>query len=1037
MRKKSYAIVLVLLLVLAFSSAVNAKELTVHYNRTAGDYTGWTFWIWPDKADGQAYELTGKDDFGTFATVTLPENCVKAGIIVRFGNWEKKDVDSDRFIAVESAKTEVWLVQGNANIFTTKPDAKALQAANTAATAQPATNNTTTSGTATSSTSTAKAPAAGNSIAKSEVAEQTAKSIAVKAVENGKYEVTFKYTNSSANQVYLPGSFNNWSTTANQMLDANGDGIWEATLLLAKGDYEYKFLVDSKWIADPDNPEVIGEYGNSALHVGKTRTVASMFLTGSLVSKVESLNLEKNNTSIDFHNDLNLNVKGQVGDWLELNVNNLKFYTGLTSLEKGGLPVVEYVTLDQIAIAPESNFNGNVVFKGKVLGVNLKSNFRFNQADSENSWDYLKIIDAMTGTDQRKSLNPNYINKKQIRGVRLDADYQGYKGRLVINEYVADYTDAEAAVDRYLVYGDAQKTFSKLNLTTGVAGTFNKWGTTTLSQMANLSVYGQYQPVRFITVKGQVGATLKQVGESAEMTVILPEYIQKLYPELEAVYIAGDFNGWAALQDKYKMTYVNGKWSITETMAPGSEFKYILVPGLKDANDPAKLRVFWAGDKPKVDNGGNFVIKVNKADPSFTLTLDKKLYAEYFDGKPVYAVGSFNSWQPADPDFLMEEQPNGDYSITIPTNLVSDVDGLVEYKLVSDKNWVTQMGNFDGTGNAILNPDWAVGQVKSKPVTKVYYLAEANFNKSGLNVTLGTKAAQDGTSLEFTDNVSTNYRDYYLNAAYDVKVPFNFIKGLKTTLNAKYSTPWNSEYFTYKVYNELVQPGFHWNNPLPGVKYLKANFLYDLANNDANNNDNPERKEIYAETELGGKIALLDYIKGNTYVSLTENKKGVKSWGEVQIHNLPLIGQFVKDAKVGVDYNTVDDNDWNLKAYTGTHVTPLKGFTLNIFGETQKIKPNKRGTVDAPNLKYLANNRWIDYYTFAGLEATYALPFGINAKGLVKLDLNRLGLAKFENDHIFVELSKQLDSKTTIRTIFNKKDQSNGEMVRLELVRNF
>jgi hypothetical protein len=44
---------------------------------------------------------------------------------------------------------------------------------------------------------------------------------------------------------YVSGTFNNWSGTANPMTDANADGVWEATLSLVPGSYEYKFSRDN------------------------------------------------------------------------------------------------------------------------------------------------------------------------------------------------------------------------------------------------------------------------------------------------------------------------------------------------------------------------------------------------------------------------------------------------------------------------------------------------------------------------------------------------------------------------------------------------------------------------------------------------------------------------------------------------------------------------------------------------------------------------------------------------------------------------
>ncbi len=49
-------------------------------------------------------------------------------------------------------------------------------------------------------------------------------------------------------QPYVSGSFNAWSDVANPMTDANLDGIWEASIAVPNGSYEYKIQLD-KWAA--------------------------------------------------------------------------------------------------------------------------------------------------------------------------------------------------------------------------------------------------------------------------------------------------------------------------------------------------------------------------------------------------------------------------------------------------------------------------------------------------------------------------------------------------------------------------------------------------------------------------------------------------------------------------------------------------------------------------------------------------------------------------------------------------------------------
>ncbi len=70
--------------------------------------------------------------------------------------------------------------------------------------------------------------------------------------------------------VILTGSFNNWDEQAYKMKrDANG---WTLHLSLSPQEYEYKFIVDGKWIHDPANPEKrVNQYGtlNSVLRLTK------------------------------------------------------------------------------------------------------------------------------------------------------------------------------------------------------------------------------------------------------------------------------------------------------------------------------------------------------------------------------------------------------------------------------------------------------------------------------------------------------------------------------------------------------------------------------------------------------------------------------------------------------------------------------------------------------------------------------------------------------------------------------------------------
>lgn len=66
-------------------------------------------------------------------------------------------------------------------------------------------------------------------------------------------EVTFIISGINANQIAVAGDFNSWSTSANQLEDPDGDGIWTGKMQLEPGRYEYMLVVDDgKWVTDPN-----------------------------------------------------------------------------------------------------------------------------------------------------------------------------------------------------------------------------------------------------------------------------------------------------------------------------------------------------------------------------------------------------------------------------------------------------------------------------------------------------------------------------------------------------------------------------------------------------------------------------------------------------------------------------------------------------------------------------------------------------------------------------------------------------------------
>ncbi|MHC0037508.1 type I pullulanase [Pseudoneobacillus sp. C159] len=103
--------------------------------------------------------------------------------------------------------------------------------------------------------------------------------------------VTFQY-GGKADRVRVAGTFTSWADQAVEMVK-NDKGIWQLSLPLAPGRYQYKFIVgDNGWITDPGNPKQ--EDGNSALYVPGIIVIAP-----NDVEKGNSITLTANLMNID------------------------------------------------------------------------------------------------------------------------------------------------------------------------------------------------------------------------------------------------------------------------------------------------------------------------------------------------------------------------------------------------------------------------------------------------------------------------------------------------------------------------------------------------------------------------------------------------------------------------------------------------------------------------------------------------------------------------------------------------------------------
>jgi chromosome partitioning protein len=70
----------------------------------------------------------------------------------------------------------------------------------------------------------------------------------------------FAIQQGDARVVMIAGDFNNWRP---QPLEIREWGVWQTSLELSPGNYHYKFVIDNRWINDPNNPDTSpNDYGS-------------------------------------------------------------------------------------------------------------------------------------------------------------------------------------------------------------------------------------------------------------------------------------------------------------------------------------------------------------------------------------------------------------------------------------------------------------------------------------------------------------------------------------------------------------------------------------------------------------------------------------------------------------------------------------------------------------------------------------------------------------------------------------------------------
>jgi len=108
-------------------SSIPAGSVRIHYHRNNADYTGWTIFDWTGALNPSAsYQNPGtpppvSDDFGVYWDIRLAPGATQLFFIVRNADGSVKNCQSDMMLNIATNGLEIWLLQDDCTIYSTKP----------------------------------------------------------------------------------------------------------------------------------------------------------------------------------------------------------------------------------------------------------------------------------------------------------------------------------------------------------------------------------------------------------------------------------------------------------------------------------------------------------------------------------------------------------------------------------------------------------------------------------------------------------------------------------------------------------------------------------------------------------------------------------------------------------------------------------------------------------------------------------------------------------------------------------------------------
>jgi len=543
------------------------------------------------------------------------------------------------------------------------------------------------------------------------------------AATGGTPNVTFSVDMSDYTEafttVFLSGNFNGWDGEANPLADADGDGIWETTIPLENGNYDYKFQLDAwtvqeQWDAAESCTMAFGDNGEFINRVITVNGDTGSCFKWNGCEACPGTPAPPADSDVTFSVDMNDYMGSFTTVFLSGNFNG---WDGEAN--------------------PLSDEDGNGIWETTIplMDGNYDYKFQVDAWTDQEQWEEAQSCTMAFGD------NGEFVNRVITVAGTTSSCYKWNTCDACAIGGPVDTSSVTFTVDMSLEDSIAAEGMF-------IAGTFTDWSDVAMTDNGDgtWSYTGRFgegdelaykfkngpggweaNEVRSCTVEGTLGDRGHTVGGTDEVLatvcfnscaacfldvtfVVDPSDIEAV--AAEGMLIAGSFNGWT--DGAMTLDEATGLWSATVSLSPGTSVEY------KFKNGPDG----WEGDfdgSCSIEGTGNRVLIVPETAGALgtvcfnacvgcsqvTLSVTVDMNQETVAAEGVFIAGGFNGWT----DGPMIDNGNGTYS----ASLVVEKNSTVEYKFKNGPDgWEMDFDGDCGMGNrmtAVAEEDVTVAEV--------------------------------------------------------------------------------------------------------------------------------------------------------------------------------------------------------------------------------------------------------------------------------------------------------------------------------------